>query len=324
MNIIHIEISESIYVVILKLIREKYMLNKIVKIIKNPKKVIIFLSSRGLIKYDDRKYLEYVYKEHMGKNLNLDNPKTFNEKLQWLKLNNRNNMYTKLVDKYEVREYVSKVIGSNYLIPLLGVFDSYKEIDFDKLPNQFVLKLTHDSGTVIICKDKTKLNRKQTISKLKKGLKRKYFYLYREWPYKNVKPRIIAEKYMKDNNSSVLNDYKFYCFNGEPKMMFIITERGNDPKINFFDMDFNEINLHQGFKKGEKKLEKPKKFDEMIKLARKLSYGIPHVRVDFYIINGKVYFGELTFFDSAGLEKFEPEKYDEILGSYIDLNKIKK
>ncbi len=300
------------------------MLNKIVKIIKNPKKVIIFLSSRGLIKYDDRKYLEYVYKEHMGKNLNLDNPKTFNEKLQWLKLNNRNNMYTKLVDKYEVREYVSKVIGSNYLIPLLGVFDSYKEIDFDKLPNQFVLKLTHDSGTVIICKDKTKLNRKQTISKLKKGLKRKYFYLYREWPYKNVKPRIIAEKYMKDNNSSVLNDYKFYCFNGEPKMMFIITERGNDPKINFFDMDFNEINLHQGFKKGEKKLEKPKKFDEMIKLARKLSYGIPHVRVDFYIINGKVYFGELTFFDSAGLEKFEPEKYDEILGSYIDLNKIKK
>lgn len=300
------------------------MLNKIVKIIKNPKKVIIFLSSRGLIKYDDRKYLEYVYKEHMGKNLNLDNPKTFNEKLQWLKLNNRNTMYTKLVDKYEVREYVSKVIGSNYLIPLLGVFDSYKEIDFDKLPNQFVLKLTHDSGTVIICKDKTKLNRKQTISKLKKGLKRKYFYLYREWPYKNVKPRIIAEKYMKDNNSSVLNDYKFYCFNGEPKMMFIITERGNDPKINFFDMDFNEINLHQGFKKGEKKLEKPKKFDEMIKLARKLSYGIPHVRVDFYIINGKVYFGELTFFDSAGLEKFEPEKYDEILGSYIDLNKIKK
>lgn len=300
------------------------MLNKIVKIIKNPKKVIIFLASRGLIKYDDRKYLEYVYKEHMGKNLNLDNPKTFNEKLQWLKLNNRNNMYTKLVDKYEVREYVSKVIGSNYLIPLLGVFDSYKEIDFDKLPNQFVLKLTHDSGTVIICKDKTKLNRKQTISKLKKGLKRKYFYLYREWPYKNVKPRIIAEKYMKDNNSSVLNDYKFYCFNGEPKMMFIITERGNDPKINFFDMDFNEINLHQGFKKGEKKLEKPKKFDEMIKLARKLSYGIPHVRVDFYIINGKVYFGELTFFDSAGLEKFEPEKYDEILGSYIDLNKIKK
>ena len=300
------------------------MLNKIVKIIKNPKKVIIFLSSRGLIKYDDRKYLEYVYKEHMGKNLNLDNPKTFNEKLQWLKLNNRNNMYTKLVDKYEVREYVSKVIGSNYLIPLLGVFDSYKEIDFDKLPNQFVLKLTHDSGTVIICKDKTKLNRKQTISKLKKGLKRKYFYLYREWPYKNVKPRIIAEKYMKDNNSSVLNDYKFYCFNGEPKMMFIITERGNDPKINFFDMDFNEINLHQGFKKGEKKLEKPKKFDEMIKLARKLSYGIPHVRVYFYIINGKVYFGELTFFDSAGLEKFEPEKYDEILGSYIDLNKIKK
>lgn len=300
------------------------MLNKIVKIIKNPKKVIIFLASRGLIKYDDRKYLEYVYKEHMGKNLNLDNPKTFNEKLQWLKLNNRNNMYTKLVDKYEVREYVSKVIGSNYLIPLLGVFDSYKEIDFDKLPNQFVLKLTHDSGTVIVCKDKTKLNRKQTISKLKKGLKRKYFYLYREWPYKNVKPRIIAEKYMKDNNSSVLNDYKFYCFNGEPKMMFIITERGNDPKINFFDMDFNEINLHQGFKKGEKKLEKPKKFDEMIKLARKLSYGIPHVRVDFYIINGKVYFGELTFFDSAGLEKFEPEKYDEILGSYIDLNKIKK
>ena len=300
------------------------MLNKIVKIIKNPKKVIIFLSSKGLIKYDDKKYLEYVYKERMGKNLNLDNPKTFNEKLQWLKLYNRNPMYTKLVDKYEVREYVSKIIGKDYLIPLLGVYNSCEEIDFDSLPNQFVLKLTHDSGTVIICKDKKTFNKKEAISKLKKGLKRKYFYLYREWPYKNVKPRIIAEKYMKDNNSSVLNDYKFYCFNGEPKIMFIITDRGIDPKINFFDMKFNEINLQQGFKNSDKKIIKPKKFDEMIDLSRKLSSSIPHVRVDFYILNGKVYFGELTFFDSAGLEKFTPEKYDEILGSYIDLNKIQK
>lgn len=300
------------------------MFNKIIKIIKNPRKIIIYLASRGLIKYDDKKYIEFVYKEHMGKELNLENPLTFNEKLQWLKLYNRNPEYTKLVDKYEVRKYVSNTIGEKYLIPCLGVYNSWKDIEFDSLPNQFVLKTTHDSGTVIICHDKDNFDYKKARKKIENRLRRKYFYLYREWPYKDVKPRIIIEKYMKDDDTKVLNDYKFYCFNGQPKMMFIVTGRGNDPRINFYDMDFNEMDLQQYFPRNEKKVKKPKQFDEMVELSKKLSVGIPHVRVDFYLINGKIYFGELTFFDSAGLEKFNPEKYDRILGDYLDLKNLNK
>lgn len=295
------------------------VLNKIKKIIKNPKKILIYLSSKGIIKYDDRKYLEFVYKERVGEKLNLENPKTFNEKLQWLKLYDRNPKYTKLVDKYEVREFVKETIGEEYSIPCLGVYNSAEEIDFDKLPNQFVLKTTHDSGTVIICKDKNKFDQKKAIKKLKKSLKRKYYYLWREWPYKNVSPRIIAEKYMQDKNQSTLNDYKFYCFDGKPKMMFIIIDRGQKTKANFYDMKFNKLDIQQTYPNFDKNVEKPKQFEQMIELCKKLSKGIPHVRVDFYIINDKIYFGEMTFFDSAGFDKFTPSKYDEILGNYIKL-----
>lgn len=298
------------------------MINKIIKIIKKPKKILIFLSSKGIIKYDDEKYLKYVYKEKTGKELNLDNPETFNEKLQWLKLYNRDPKYTMLVDKYAVRDYVKEKIGEKYLIPLLGVYNSAKEIDFDILPDKFVLKTTHDSGTVIICNDKDKFNKGMAIKKLNKRLRRKYYYLWREWPYKDVKPKIIAEQYMRDKKSNELWDYKFYCFDGEPKMMFIVIDRGVNTKTNFYDMDFNKLNLQQTYPNFEKKIDKPKQFEEMIDLAKKLSEGIPHVRVDFYIINERVYFGELTFFDAAGLDNFNPEDYNKLLGSYINLGKI--
>lgn len=296
------------------------MFKKIIKVIKNPKKVIIFLASRGIIKYDDEKYLKYVYKERMKEELNLDNPKTFNEKLQWLKLYNHNPKYTKMVDKYEVREYIKNTIGEEYLIPLLGVYDKVEDIDFEALPNRFVLKTTHDSGTVVICKDKSNFDKKNAIKKLKKRLKRKYFYLYREWPYKDVKPRIIAEKYMEEKKQGALNDYKFYCFNGQAKMMFIVIDRDTETKANFYDMKFKKLDLQQCFPNFNKKIEKPKQFEEMVKLAEKLSKDIPHVRVDFYVIKNKVYFGELTFFDSAGLDKFNPKYYDEMLGNYINLD----
>lgn len=298
------------------------MIEKIKKVIKNPKKIIIYLSSKGIINYDDEKYLKYIYKEKTGKELNIKNPKTFNEKLQWLKLYNRNPNYTMMVDKYEVRNYIKNTIGENYLIPMLGLYNSTKEIDFDKLPNKFVLKTTHDSGTVIICKDKETFNKKEAIKKLNKRLKMNYFYLWREWPYKNVKPRIIAEQYMEDKKTSSLNDYKFYCFDGEPKMMFIVIDRGKNTKTNFYDMNFNKLELQQTYPNFTKEIKKPKQFEEMIELARKLSKNIPHVRVDFYIINEKIYFGELTFFDAAGLDNFNPEEYDTILGNYIDLSKI--
>ena len=300
------------------------MIKKIMKAIKNPKKILIYLASKGLINYDDKKYLTYIYKEHMGKELNLENPKTFNEKLQWLKLYNRNSKYTSLVDKYEVRKYVSDVIGKQYLIPCLGIYDSIKDINFDKLPNQFVLKTTHDSGTVVVCENKDTFDKKNAIKLLKKRLKRKYFYLFREWPYKNVRPRIIVEQFMEDDKTHALDDYKFYCFDGEPKVLMVITNRKSTPNINFFDMDFNELDVQQEYERGNKVIDKPKGFEDMKMLARKLSKGIPHVRVDFYHINNRIYFGELTFFDSAGLGKFEPEEYDLIFGNYIDLNKVDK
>lgn len=299
------------------------MIKKIVKVVKNPKKILIFLASKGIIKYNDEKYLKYVFKERMGKELDLNNPITFNEKLQWLKLYNKNPKYTNLVDKYEVREYIKETIGEKYLIPNYGVYDSFKEIDFDKLPNQFVLKTTHDSGTVLICKDKATFDYKYARKYLTKRLKRKYYYLWREWPYKNVKPRIIAEAFMEDKTVQSLNDYKFYCFDGKAKMMFVIIDRGKNTKVNFYDMEFNKINLQQTYPPFTKKMQKPQQFDEMIKLAEKLSKNIPHVRVDFYIINNQVYFGEMTFFDAAGFDKFTPEKYDEILGNYIDLTDLK-
>ena len=299
------------------------MLQKIIKVIKNPKKILIFLASKGIIKYDDKKYLQFVFKEKMGKELNLDNPTTFNEKLQWLKVYDRNPKYTKLVDKFEVQDYIKKTIGDKYLIPNCGVYNSFDEIDFEKLPEKFVLKTTHDSGTVLICKDKKNFDYKYAKKFLTKRLKRKYFYLWREWPYKNVKPRIIVETFMEDKTTGVLNDYKFYCFNGEVKMMFVVVDRGNATKINFYDLEFNKLDLQQVYPNFTKKIKKPKQFSEMIELAEKLSKDIPHVRVDFYIINDQVYFGEMTFFDSAGLDKFTPEKYDEILGSYIDLKQIK-
>lgn len=299
------------------------MFNKIIKVIKNPKKLIIFLASKGIINYDDEKYLKFVYKEKMNKELDLDNPKTYNEKLQWLKIHDRKDEYTKMVDKYSVREYIKETIGEEYLIPCLGVYNDVNEIDFDKLPNQFVLKTTHDSGTAIICKDKTKLDKEKTIKKLNKSMKRKYFYLWREWPYKNVKPRIIAEKYMQDENNSSLIDYKIYCFDGQPKMMFTIRDRDIGAKSDFYDMDFNKLDIQQEYPNSEITMNKPNQLQEMIDLCKILSKNIPHVRVDFYIIDNKLYFGELTFFDSAGMAKFTPEKYDEILGSYIDLSKAK-
>ena len=296
--------------------------NKVIKLIKNPKKIIIYLASKGIIKYDDEKYLKFVYKEKTGCDLDLKNPKTFNEKLQWLKLYDRNPQYTKMVDKYEVRKIIEEKIGKEYSIPCLGVYDSVNKIKFDKLPNQFVLKTTHDSGTVIICKDKNTFDFKKAKKILKKRLKRKYFYLWREWPYKNVKPRIIVEKYMEDKDTSELRDYKFYCFDGIPKLMFIVKDRGKEPKINFYNMDFKKVELQQCYPNFDEKISKPKQFNEMKELCKILSKDIPHVRVDFYIINNRVYFGELTFFDSAGLDNFTPSKWNKILGDWIDLKKV--
>lgn len=295
---------------------------KIKKLLNNPATLITYLNSKINLKWiPDKLYLKLLYKARLGEKLNLTDPQTFNEKLQWLKLNDRNPLYTQLVDKFEVRRYVNEKIGEEYLIPLIGVYDSFDEIDFDSLPNKFVLKCTHDSGGVIICKNKRKLDIAASKKKINELLKVNYYWLKREWPYKDVKPKIICEKYMEDNENRELRDYKFFCFNGKPKVAFIASDRGQDTRFDFFDLDFNHLPLKNYYKNSEKEIRKPYNFKEMIELSKRLSENIPHVRVDFYEVDGKVYFGELTFYHFSGMEKFEPEKYNQIFGEWIQLPK---
>lgn len=296
--------------------------NKIISVLKRPQYLFLMLGHRGFFKWmNDETYLKIAYWCKMDKRLDLKHPTTYNEKLQWLKLNDRNPEYASLVDKYEVRKFIEKTIGEDYLIPLLGIWDSIDEIDFDKLPNQFVLKCTHDSGGLVICRDKEKLDIEKAKKKLKKSLRHNYYWGQREWIYKSIKPRIIAEKYMVDESKKELKDYKFFCFDGAVKAMFIATDRGIDTRFDFFDLEFNHMPFMQHYPNSNKPIRKPKGFEKMIGLAKVLSEGFPHVRVDFYDINGEVYFGEMTFFHFSGWEKFEPEKYDQLFGSWLELPK---
>ena len=286
-----------------------------------------FLINAGFGRYDnmpDREFIKRKFKSCMGRPLNLDNPQTFNEKLQWLKLYDRKPGYTVMVDKYRVRDYIKEKLGEEYLIPLLGVWNDPKDIDFEKLPNQFVLKCNHNSGLgMYICKDKSKLTTKsiRTIRRnLSRGLAQDYYLTGREWPYKDVPRKIIAEKYMEDPATSELRDYKWYCFDGEPKLVMINTDRAKgQTKADYFDMDFNNLDFTWGYPNAVPSPEKPKLFDEMKRLSRILSKGIPHIRVDFYEVQEQIYFGELTFFDGSGCDKFNPPTGDKKLGDWITL-----
>ena len=292
------------------------------------KKILIILSNKYFFNYlSDKIYLKLKYKMLMKKELDLYNPKTFNEKLQWLKLYDRNPEYTKMVDKYDVKEYVSKIIGEEYVIPTIGVYEKFDNIDFAKLPNQFVMKCTHDSGGIIICKDKKKLDINLARKKINKSLRNNYYYKHREWPYKNVKPRIIIEKYLDDGKNSQLNDYKIMCFNGKAKCSFVCSERDNKDlglAVTFFDLDWNRMPFERHYRSSDKVILKPKNYNKMIELSEKLSENIPFVRVDWYEINGKLYFGELTFFPGAGFEEFTPEEWDYKIGDMLELPKKKK
>lgn len=270
---------------------------------------------------EDEEYLKKIYKVRMGKDLNLESPKTFNEKLQWLKLHDRKPEYTTMVDKYEVKKYVADNIGEEYIIPTLGVWDNVEDIEFDKLPNQFVLKCTHDSGSIVICKDKSKLDFEAVKKKLKKGLDRNLFWYGREWPYKDVKPRIIAEPYMEDGKAHELIDYKFMCFNGVVKCSFTCSERFTESglKVTFFDKDWNVMPFERHYPASKNPPKKPINYDKMIQFSEKLSKGILFVRVDFYEINGQLFFGELTFYPGSGFEEFTPEEWDYKLGDFLKL-----
>ncbi len=287
-----------------------------------PIKLIRKLLQKKAIFLPDKLFLSILYRLSLGKKLDWNNPKTFNEKLQWLKLYDRRQEYTTYVDKYKVREYIAKTIGEEYLIPLLGVWDNPDEIDFDKLPDQFVLKCNHNSGGICICKDKYNFEIKRTKFQLKKWLKSDYWLYQREWPYKNVPRKIIAEKYMVDESESCsLRDYKFMCFDGKVKCSFVCSDRNTKEglHVTFFDLDWKVLPFERHYPSRKEGLPKPKCYDEMVELAEKLSKGIPFVRVDFYEINGKVYFGEFTFYPGSGFEEFTPRLADEWLGSFIKL-----
>ena len=276
----------------------------------------------------DSIYLKKLYKARMGKELDLKHPKTFNEKLQWLKLYDRKPIYTTMVDKYEVKDYVARLIGEEYIIPTLGVWDRFDDIDFDSLPERFVLKCTHDSGGVYICKDKTMLNIDYLSGFFKERMSKNYYKHGREWPYKNVKPRIIAEQYMEDTETRELRDYKFYCFDGFCKALLLASNRQSESEklcFDYYDTSFKHLHLTNHWHPNAKKqLSKPKQFDLMIDLATKLSKGIPHIRIDLFEANGHVYFGEFTFFDMGGFLKIHPDNWDSEWGELIKLPCDKK
>ncbi len=302
------------------------MIEKVLKAIKNPRlAALVLFDKKDNRNMPDEKYLKIKYYLSLGKKLDLENPQTFNEKLQWIKLFDRNPLYTQLVDKYLARDYIKEKLGEEYLIPLLGVWDDPDDIDFDALPEQFVLKCNHNSGLgMCICKDKTKLDLEKVRSELKKGLNQDYYITGREWPYKDVPRKVIAEKYMTDESGYELKDYKFFCFDGEVKMLFVAKDReveGAETKFDFFDADFNHLPFTNGHPNSQPPYFKPENFEEMKAVAAKLSKGIPEVRVDLYNINGKIYFGEMTFFHWSGFVKYEPEEWDYKIGSYINLPK---
>ena len=275
----------------------------------------------------DKTYLKLLYYHFFRKHLNLKNPITFNEKIQWLKIYDRKDLYTTFVDKYLVKEYVAKIIGEDHIIPTLGLWDKFEDIDFSILPNKFVLKCTHDSGGLVICHDKKTFDYASAKKIINKSLKTNFYWVRREWPYKNVKPRIIAEQYMEDDATKDLRDYKFFCFNGSAKALFIATDRQNnleETKFDFFDINFNHLPIKNGHPNADVCPSKPKTFDEMIRFAELLSKNIPHLRCDFYEVNGKVYFGELTFSHFGGMVPFEPEEWDKVFGSWIMLPKLFK
>lgn len=297
-------------------------MRRIIKIVSNPKRTIRFFLTSIIQKnhylFPDKFCVKTLYRIHFGESLNLDNPSSFNEKLNWLKLYNRNPLYSDLADKYTVKQYVASIIGSEHVVKCLGVWDSFDEIDFDSLPDQFVIKATHDSGGVIICRDKSSFDKLSAKKKIDSVFKRNFYYISWEWPYKNIRPRVIVDEFLDDGRKGELQDYKFWCFNGKPTYMYI-TNKGADIYENFYDMDFTPVDINHGFPRYKPEYPKPQCFDEMKEYASKLSKDIPFVRVDFFVVKNHVFFGEFTFFDWGGEQPFANKNTDIELGHYIEL-----
>lgn len=297
-------------------------IKNMINLIFNRRYRFLFLSGLGVYnKYSDEKYIRLAYKCRIGKELDLKNPHTFNEKLQWIKLFDHNDLYTMMADKYEAKKIVAEKIGNRYVIPTIGIWDRFDDIDFSVMPNQFVLKCTHDSGGLVICKDKATFNIEEAKRKIESSLSKNYYLHSREWPYKNIKPRIIAEQYMEDGDHSVLPVYKFFNFNNGPIILQAIHgDKTENECIDYFNQDWQRLDIHQNFRISDVVPEMPKSFEEMKSLAKRLSEGFPFLRTDFYEVNGRVFFSEFTFFSDGGFEPFHPEYWDRELGNRIDLS----
>lgn len=282
-------------------------------------KIAVALKNRRLLNWlPDKLFLRLFYRIFIKESLDLDNPKTFNEKLQWLKLNDHNPRYVKMVDKIDAKKYVADIIGEEYIVPTLAEYDSFDEIDFDSLPNQFVIKCTHDSGGVVICKDKNRFDISSARNKINKCLKRNFYYHSREWVYKDIKPRILVEEYIGED----LDDYKLMCFNGEVKCSFVCLDRYSNSglKVDFYDRDWQKMPFARYYPNSKHLTPKPRNYDRMLELSETLSRDIPFVRVDFYEVEDRLYFGEMTFYPGSGFEPFYPKKWDRALGDWIELN----
>lgn len=268
--------------------------------------------------FDDREYISRQFEYHMGYKLDLNNPQTFNEKLQWLKLYDRKPEYTQMVDKYEAKKYVADIIGDEYIIPTLGIYNSFDEIEFEKLPQQFVLKCTHDSGGIVLCKNKNHFDIGKAKIFLESRLKSNFYWIGREWPYKNITPQIIAEEYLVDESKVELKDYKFFAFDGKVKLIQVDYDRFVHHKRNLYTIDWKYIDAAIKYPTDpNRKIECPTKLEKMIEISEKLSKHIPYVRVDLYLVGNRIYFGELTFYHGAGYEKFEPRELEYKLGDMI-------
>lgn len=314
-------------------------MKKFSKLTRNPWSLFSFLAYKGLMNWvPDETYLKLMFRARMGKRLNLKNPQTFSEKLQWLKLYERNPLYTVMVDKVKAKEYVASKIGERFIIPTLGVWEKAEDIDFNSLPDRFVLKCNHNSGKgMYICRDKSKMDERKVRESLEQGLKEDYYKHGREWPYRDVPRRILAEQYMDDGMSSFnegksvekairvgdLRDYKFFCFNGKPRLCQVISNRATDECIDFYDMKWNRlvglVGLTPDVHNGEQEIALPHSFDDMLRCACVLSAEIPFSRIDFYDIKGRAFWGEITFFPASGFGSFQPDEWNYKIGEWLHL-----
>lgn len=298
-------------------------MSKLYYFLQDPFRLGVFLIRRlsPLIK-DDETYLHWYYYLNMHKSLNLKTPLTYNEKLNWLKLYDRNPYYTTLVDKLKVKDVVAQKIGDEHVIKTLGIWKLAEDIEWDKLPDRFVLKTAHGGGNigVMICRDKSTFDRTKAVANMNAALKQDLYYYSREWPYKDVEPMIFAEEYMEDEHGE-LRDYKFFCFDGKCRMVEVLTERQTrkDAYADFFDKDYSPLPFRGMHQRNSITPEKPQGFDEMVSIAEQLSVGFPHVRIDLYVIKGRVYFGEYTFYHNGGVTRFKPSEWDEKIGSWLKL-----